>query len=264
MYQHTEHMFWNSGAMFGHKIHSNHVIILLRVSILTSHGVHMTGQRQLQRSGGQVPDLHGSISWTSSEPLVGRIHRDRSDPTQMTADNAHELPWCVPTTWFDKTPRKRTFEPQYTDFDTTLTYQCMLFCVTHILQFVHTYHHNGREMAIFSSGAYISSRWCREMTFNTIMLHYDVCIQNNQLTMGDRFQICWCVTIHLWAEIQGPELRSISIPLIGQSCEDDERSHRQHVTPIRSPHSAQHHPLTHDTRLHTGIWQPRETTSRVR
>mmetsp|Transcript_9728 Transcript_9728/g.39391 ORF Transcript_9728/g.39391 Transcript_9728/m.39391 type:complete len:365 (+) Transcript_9728:110-1204(+) len=60
------------------------------------HLLDVTRQRQLELPGGEVPDLNRAIRGSGREPLVGGIHRDASNPTQVARDDAVELPRCVP------------------------------------------------------------------------------------------------------------------------------------------------------------------------
>lgn len=59
-------------------------------------GADVTGQRELQLSTCQVPNLNNSISSTCREPLVARLHRHAPHPAQMAADDAVKFPRRVP------------------------------------------------------------------------------------------------------------------------------------------------------------------------
>mmetsp|Transcript_2126 Transcript_2126/g.8295 ORF Transcript_2126/g.8295 Transcript_2126/m.8295 type:complete len:348 (+) Transcript_2126:522-1565(+) len=57
---------------------------------------NVPGQRDLQRTTSQVPDLDKSVVARGGEPLVGRVHGHRPDPTLMARHDAHQLPRSMP------------------------------------------------------------------------------------------------------------------------------------------------------------------------
>ena len=56
---------------------------------------------------------------------------------------------------FDKTPRKRTFEPWYTDFDTIYTYILIHDIVTHILKLPRKKGHLSHDIQTFGNNIHI-------------------------------------------------------------------------------------------------------------
>lgn len=44
----------------------------------------------------QWANLDSAVSGTSCKPLVTRLNCNWSNPTQVTADDTHKLPWCMP------------------------------------------------------------------------------------------------------------------------------------------------------------------------
>ena len=41
--------------------------------------------------------FYGSIIASANKPLVGWIHRNRTNPTQMTRQNSFQFPWRMPS-----------------------------------------------------------------------------------------------------------------------------------------------------------------------
>ena len=57
---------------------------------------HVTGQRELELTRGQVPDFDDTVSGACGKPLVARVNVNAPHPASMAADDAVKLPRCMP------------------------------------------------------------------------------------------------------------------------------------------------------------------------
>jgi hypothetical protein len=60
-----------------------------------AHRGDMTGERQAQLAGRQIPNLDDAVPCTGCKPLVSRLDSNAAHPTQVARNNAHELPRCM-------------------------------------------------------------------------------------------------------------------------------------------------------------------------
>ena len=60
-----------------------------------AYGRDVTGEREPQLTGREVPDLDDAVPGTGCEPLVSGLDGDTAHPSQVPGNDAHELPWCM-------------------------------------------------------------------------------------------------------------------------------------------------------------------------
>jgi hypothetical protein len=61
----------------------------------TPHCADMPRQTQFELPTRQIPDLNDSVAGSRREPLVPWFHSDTAHPSQMSRNNALELPFGV-------------------------------------------------------------------------------------------------------------------------------------------------------------------------